>query len=660
MAEIGAISLYVALALAIYAVIGSVVGKLRTSPALLESARYSIYVVPVVLFVATLTLVLAFLRADFRIEYVAEHSNLVMDGIYTWVAIYAGNEGSLLYIAFVYSILGAAAMAWMPSSLRESKPYSAAILMTILVFLLGVMATLANPFDTLNPVPPDGQGINPLLTHPGMFFHPPMLMAGLISIAIPFSVVMGQMISGRMGDEWVDFTRVWSLVAWAVLGVGLLLGSWWAYTILGWGGYWAWDPIENVALMPWLTLTAFVHSIMVQKRRGMFRMWNVVLMNIAFTLGLFGIFINRGGPVPSVHSFASSELGWVFLSFLGIALLFSFGLFLFRYKSLKGMVTLESTLSREAAFLLNNLLLLGVAFVTLWGVVYPLISQLFQGVTVTVGAPFYNVLNGPLLLAIILLMGIGPLMPWRHASTGTLLRAVRIPGMASVMLASLLLIFGIRNVFAVISFSFCGLVATSIFQEWIRGTMVRHRHGENYVTGFYRLIVANRPRYGGYVVHLSIIMLTLGITGSAFFGEQMDVNLAPGESISIRGYNIEYQGETTTSRSDRTEFFNDLLVTLPSGQQIGMTPWRAFYPDHQMASTRAAIRSTPLEDLYIVSSESLRDGRVVFRILLNPLVWWMWVSGAVFVGGTVVALWPQRELLVREIPVHEELSTEVG
>ena len=657
MAETGSIALYIALALAVYAAMGSVLGKLRSAPQLLKSARRTTYLVTLVLGVATISLVLAFLRHDFQIEYVAAHSNLAMNPAYTWVAFYAGNEGSLLYVALALSLAAAAVVALAPKSLAESLPYANAILMVVLTFFIGVMVTLANPFDTLSFVPPDGQGINPLLTHPGMFIHPPILMAALVGVTVPFAIAMGTLLRGQVTDAWVDIGRVWALVIWAMLAIGLLLGAWWAYTILGWGGYWAWDPIENVALMPWLALTAFVHSIMVQKRRGMFRMWNIVLINIAFTLALFGIFINRGGPVPSVHSFGASSLGWVFLTFLGVSLVFSFGVFLFRYNALRRAASLDSMLSREAAFLVNNVLLLGVAFVTLWGVVYPLVSQMFRGVTVTVAAPFFNQVNGPLLLGLIFLMGIGPLLPWRHASMSTLRKAIQAQGLVALGVVGLLAALGVHKPFALVSFGLCSFVAASVLQEWIRGTLVRHRRGENYALAFGRLVAANRPRYGGYIAHLAIVVLALGITGSSFYGVQRDVILAPGEEVTVEEYTVHFLGARTLARPDRTEFFNDMLVFRDGGAPRQMTAWRAFYPDQNIAATRAAIRSTPVEDLYIVSTESLADGRVAFRILVNPLVWWMWVAGLVLLLGTLVALWPQRGLSLAAVPVPRGMAT---
>ncbi|MCL0043998.1 cytochrome c biogenesis protein CcsA [Dehalococcoidia bacterium] len=657
MPESGAIALYIALILSVYSCIASLLGKIRGANHLIQSAQRATYMVPVALGIATLTLVWGFLQRDFQIEYVASHSSLAMDPVYTWVAFYAGNEGSLLFVAMMLSIMAAGAIAWAPKSIGNSLPYTNAILAGVLTFFVGVTATMANPFDLLPFTPPDGQGINPLLTHPGMFIHPPILMTGLVGMTIPFAIAMGALLSGNITDNWVDVGRVWGLLIWIMLAIGLLLGSWWAYTILGWGGYWAWDPIENVALMPWLALTAFIHSIMVQKRRGIFRMWNVVLINMAFSLALFGIFINRGGPVPSVHSFASSSLGWVFVGFLGLSFVFSFSVFFFRFSALKKASHIDSLLSREAAFLANNLLLLGIAFVTLWGVVFPLISQMFRGVTVTVGAPFYNQVNGPLFMLLIFLMGIGPLLPWRQASMRSLLKAIQIPGFIGLATLGVLAALGIHKPFALISFGLIAFVAASVFQEWIRGTIVRHQRGENYILAFGKLISANRPRYGGYIAHLAIVTLALGITGSSFYGIQQDVILASGEQVTVGEYTIEYVDTHTRQRADRTEFFNRVLVYKDTQPGKPMTVWRAFYPKVRMAATRAAIISTPVEDLYVVSSESLKDGRVAFRILVNPLVWWMWLAGPILILGTIVALWPRRN--TASITRHG-LNTEPG
>jgi cytochrome c-type biogenesis protein CcmF len=371
-------------------------------------------------------------------------------------------------------------------------------------------------------------------------------------------------------------------------------------------------------------------------------MWNIVLINIAFGLALYGMFMNRGGSVPSVHSFGASTLGGIFLLFLAVGVIVPFGIFFWRYNLLKSAQSLDSTLSREASFLVNNLLLLGVAFVTLWGTVYPLISHL-GGEEITVARPFYDQVNGPLLLGLIFLMGIGPLLPWRRASLASLRRSLLLPGSTALAVLVLLLALGMREPYALIGFGLCALIAAGIFLEWWRGARSLHRSsGENYLTAFLHLITANRPRYGGYIVHLAVVMVTLGVLGASFFNTQRDVILAPGQSVNVADYQLRYIGTTTEPKADRTEFLSTVEVYRDGQFVATMTTQRTFYPSFNMASTRAAIRSTPVEDFYVVPSENLPGGSVGFRILINPLIWWMWVAGPVLVLGTVVALWPQR------------------
>ena len=655
MADLGYITLLLALVLASYSVMGSLVGASRGAPQLVRSALNATYLAPIALGLSTVGLVGAFVSKDFQVQYVAEHSNRAMDPQYIWVAFYAGNEGSILFIAFALAVLAAVAVFFSPKALKPSLPYVNAVLMLVLVFFVAVMVFLANPFERLDFAPSDGRGINPLLTHPGMFIHPPMLMTGLISFTVPFAIAMGAMLSGRTGDEWVDAGRAWGILSWALLGIGLLLGAWWAYTILGWGGYWAWDPVENAGFMPWIVATAFIHSIMVQKRRGMFRMWNLALLIIAFGFAQFGMFINRGGPVPSVHSFGASTLGWIFLMFMGVTMLVSFAIFFWRYNSLKSAQTLESALSREGAFLVNNLLFLGVAFVTLWGVVYPLISELFQGETITVGQPFYNQVNGPIFLALIFLMGVAPFLPWRRASWKTVRQALLAPVAVAVLVVALLLALGVRNPYAVTAFGLCSFVTAGIVREWARGAISRHGRGESYPIAFARLIAGNRPRYGGYVVHLAVVLLALGVAGSSFYGIQRDVALSPGEATEIGGYSIKYIGSSAVDKVDRVEARTEVHVFRGDSFLGAYYPKRDFYPSFNMASTQAAIRSTPVEDLYIIPGELLDDGRALFRIFVNPLVMWMWVAGPLLILGVLVALWPQREpaTLYARAPVGE-------
>ena len=659
MIDAGHLALVIAFVVTLYVVAASFVGALRRVPELSTSGRYGLYTVPVLLGISTFALVQAFVRNDFSVRYVAENSSLSMPKAYTWVAMYAGNAGSLLFIALVLSVLTVAAVLTLRHRLPYTAPYATALMAAFLAFFLGVMLFLADPLERLPIVPEDGQGINPLLVHFGMFIHPPLQMTGLVSVTIPFSIAMGAMLARRGGrDEWVDVGRLWGMLSWLIMTAGLMLGAWWAYTILGWGGYWAWDPVENSALMPWLAMTAFVHSIMVQKRRGMFRMWNIVLIVVAFTLAQMGMFINRGGPVPSVHSFAQSAMGWIFLSFMVGTLALSMAAFVWRMDTLKSRERLDSLLSRESAFLVQNVLFLLVAFVTLWGTVFPVFSEAAQGTTVTVGRPFFDRVNGPLMLALIALMGVGPLLPWRRATPRILFAVTRVPVGAGLLTAAVLAVSGMRDPVALLAFAVCGAATAGILHEWARGTRSRHGRGEAYPVAFGRLLLANRPRYGGYIVHIGIVLLAAGAVGSSFFGVQRDIALRPGEEASFGGYTFRYLGHDVSLHPDRREESAD--VELRAGDRyIGvMRAFRAVYPDFNIASTRGAIRSTPVEDFYIVPSEFGEDGQAVFRVMVNPMVWWMWASGPVLVLGVLFALSPQRQPspAALRVPVFAETS----
>lgn len=607
---------------------------------------------PLLLLIATMALVYAFVSRDFSVRYVAENSSRALPEVYTWVALYAGNAGSLLFIATVYSILTVIAVAGLARKLPYTAPYATSAMAVVLTFFLGVIVFLANPLERTALVPVDGQGINPLLIHFGMFIHPPMQMMGLISVAIPFSIAIGALMAGRGGrDEWVDQGRVWGMVSWLILTVGLLLGAWWAYTILGWGGYWAWDPVENSALMPWLAMTAFVHSIMVQKRRGMFRMWNIIIVSVAFVLAEMGMFINRGGPVPSVHSFAQSAMGWVFLGFMAFTLVVSLMAFTWRINTLKSRENLDSMLSRESAFLTQNVLFLIVAFVTLWGTIYPVFSEAASDVVVTVGRPFFDRVNGPILLVLVFLMGVGPLLPWRRANARNVLSILRVPlaGAAAVTIG--LVIVGVREPVPLLAIAVCVITFVGIGHEWLRGSRARHSRGESYPVAFARLLGANRPRYGGYIVHLGIAMLAIGAIGSSFYAVQRDFNMSVGETASLGGYDFTYVDITSRTFPDRVETIARFDVS-KGGRRIGdMGARRTFFVNHDIAATHAAIRSTPIEDFYIVPSEFSQSGAAVFRVYVNPVVWWMWASGPLFILGTVLALSPRRRLAPATLPL---------
>ena len=650
--EGGQIALILALIASIYAASGSILGVARRSSELLVSGRFALYSVLPLLLVSTAALVYAFVTNDFSVRYVAENSNLAMPQAYTWVAFYAGNAGSMLYIAVVFSMMAIVAVVGIRKALPYTSPYATGIMALVIAFLVGVMVFLANPLARLAIAPADGQGINPLLVHFGMFIHPPLQMAGLVSVAIPFSIAIGALLANRGGnDEWVDQGRLWGMISWMILTVGLLLGSWWAYTILGWGGYWAWDPVENSALMPWLAMTAFVHSIMVQKRRGMFRMWNMIIIIVGFTMAQMGMFINRGGPVPSVHSFAQSTMGWLFLMFMVVTLVGSVAVFIWKSDTLRSRGRLESALSRESVFLAQNVLFLMVAFVTLWGTIFPIFSEVASDTVVTVGQPFFNRVNGPMILAIVLLMGVGPLLPWRRASISHVLRLTRVPLVGALVTGAVLLALGITRPVALAAFMTCALVVTGILYEWVRGTLVRHRSGEAYPIAFVRLLSANRPRYGGYVVHLAIIMLACGAIASSFYSVQRDFAMRPGDTASVGEYSFTFIGTRHASFPDRQENYARFEVFKGESYLGIMEALRAEYPDFRIASTQGAIHSTLVEDFYIVPSELDSEGQAIFRVLINPMVWWMWASGPVLVLGTLLALSPRRRPAPAMAPV---------
>jgi cytochrome c-type biogenesis protein CcmF len=629
--------------LCLYSILGSLIGIKISSKALLRSAKNASYCNLITLAFSVSCLVYAFVTRDFSIKYVFNHSSLSMNPIYTWVAMYAGNEGSLLYISLVISISSFLTLFFIPSELNEAEPYIISILSGFLLFFVTVMIFLANPFDTFQNIPQDGRGINPLLAHPGMFSHPPLLMAGLATIVAPFSLILGMIFTGKFRNDGLDYIRTTSLIVWSILGIGLLLGSWWAYTILGWGGYWAWDPIENVGLMPWLIMTAFIHSIIVQRRRGMFRAWNVILIFLAFVLAQFGMFINRGGPVVSVHSFAASTLGYIFLGFMLFSALFCLIIFILNSHKIKSDNNVKSFLSRESAFLMNNFFLVAITFVTLWGLIFPLISELFANETVTVGAPYYNSVNGPVLLALLFVMGVGPNLSWRNTSKENLISNLLIPISLLFISFILLLFFSARPIISSLSISVIVLVLSTILIEWIRGSYKLTKTGTSWYISFIKLIINNRKKYGGYIVHISILLVAIGVIGINFYQIKVDKVLSVGEEIKIGNYKIELIEINENEYNDRREKIATFLIKDSENKTINtMTGNNTFYPSFNMASIRAAINSNPIEDLYIIPSDFINESKMKLIVSINPLVWWMWIGGPVFVLGTLISLWPYK------------------
>src|SRR6266851_7409179 len=471
MSSLGQICIVGAFALALYAIVSSLVGVHRRSPDMVASGQNAAWAVAALITMASLTLLTALAVHDFSLRYVWEHSNRAMPLDLVLAAFYSGQQGSLLYWAWTLSVFSAIVL-WQqrrPGNHRVLMPYVVAVLMTIEAFMTLLLGFVASPFEALARPPVDGAGLNPLLYDEGMRIHPPMLLAGLMSWSVPFAFAVAALATNRLGHEWVALSRRYAMVAWVILGLGNVLGAWWAYHVLGWGGYWGWDPVENVALMPWLVGTAFIHSLQMQERRGMLKAWNILLIMVAFFLSIFGTFVVRSGILASVHAFAVSPIGPFFLSFLALAIVGSLGLFFWRLPQLKSDNQLDSLLSRESSFLINNLLFLGIVFAIFWGTIYPLVAEALADQKVSVGPPYFKQVAGPLLGAVLLLMGIGPLMPWRRASPEHLRNNFLIPVTGTLFGLAILLILGVRDPSAGIGFGLCLFVLGAVLQEFVRG-----------------------------------------------------------------------------------------------------------------------------------------------------------------------------------------------
>ncbi len=650
MADIGNISLFLALVASLYAAFAFIFGVRGGHQSLIESAKNSLLAVCGLVSISVVVLLYALITHNFQIEYVYQYTSSDLSLPYLISALWAGNDGSLLFWAWLLSLCATVVVLLKRNAGRELVPYASSVIMLTQAFFLILLLVVSNPFSELSHIPAEGWGLNPLLENPGMIIHPPVLLAGYVALTIPFAFAIAALLTKRLGEEWIIAIRRWTLFAWLFLGVGNLIGAWWAYVELGWGGYWAWDPVENAGLMPWLVATAFLHSIMMQRRRGMLKVWNMILIILTFSLAIFGTFLTRSGILSSVHTFGESTLGSFFLAFLGIVLFVSLGLLYHRHKELKGEAEMESLVSRESTFLLNNLLLVGAAFAIFLGTVFPMISEAIRGVKISVGAPFFNQVNGPIFLAIIFLTGICTLIGWRRASIKNLVRNFLWPLVAALILGVALFISGIREWYVSITVSLCSFVLFVILYEWFRGTRARHRmRAENYLKAFWGLIWSNRPRYGGYIVHIAIILIAIGIVGSSIYGEEQEAALMPGESMTIREYTLTYENLD----SYETESKGIVTATLSlhnEGRLIGtLTPEKYFHWNSEQWVTEVAIRATLLEDLYVILVDWDNDDTAAFKVLVNPLVNWIWIGGGVLALGGLIAFWPERrELAARK------------
>jgi len=651
MTVLGQLALWLALLLGVWGAVVGWLGGERGDPVLIRSARRTTYALAGLLSVAALGLMVALLKNDFNVAYVASYSSRNLPAAYKLSAFYGGQAGSLLFWAVVLAWFSAAAQALTSRRYAYLMPYVASVTSAVTLFFVAVTLFGANPFDRLDFTPMDGRGLNPQLQNPGMVVHPPMLYLGYISITIPFAFAVAALFTRRLDTGWLHAIRKWTLLSWVFLSVGITLGMWWAYVELGWGGYWAWDPVENASFMPWLTMTAFLHSVMIQEKRGMLKRWNVILVGISFALSIFGTFITRSGIISSVHSFAQSPVGNFFAAFLIVGGLFMAWLTWSRWDLLQTEARLESPLSREASFFFNNLLLVGMSFSVLWGTVFPMISELVRGSQVTVGPPFFNQVNIPIGLALLGLTGIGPLIAWRKASPGHLRRQFLVPVGVALLTGVTLAAVRLSDAYAGMALVLAAFTAATIFQEFTRGVGARHRlHGENYALAFARLVGRNRRRYGGYIVHLGIVTYFVAFTGQAFKTE-LEASLKPGESVVMQspfGHELTLTHLGVSQYEALNRFVSAASVEITrDGERVGvLTSEKRQHVDSFgrptfEPSTEAAIRSDLREDLYVVFAGSV-DGteEAVYKFTINPLVWWVWFGGAILTFGGVVTLWP--------------------
>lgn len=641
MAEVGYLALILGLVLSLYAIVAQIVGIKKNNEKLAASARGAVIATAFLLTVASGILLYFLAVSDFSIRYVSEYTSWDLPLLYKLSAFWAGNAGSLLLWVLVLAIYAAVAVTLYKKEKLTS--YAVPVLMLNVFAFLFVLAFVSNPFEKLAFAPTNGSGLNPMLQNPGMIIHPVTTYLGYVGFAIPFAYAIAALITNYAGDVWIRITRRWTIIAWLFLSLGNLYGAQWAYVELGWGGYWAWDPVENASFLPWLTGSAFLHSVMVQERKNMLRIWNMLLIIITFVLTFFGTFLVRSGILSSVHAFGNSSLGIYFLGFTLFALLASLYLLVDRLNMLKEGNQFESFISKESSFLLNNLLLVGSAFAVFWGTIFPLISEAVRGVKITVGAPFFNTVFTPMSLGFIFLMGICPLIAWRKASWKNIKEQFIIPFLATMAFILLAFALGMRKPIAFLAFSACFFVISSTLYDIIKGVLVRRRiTGEGHLSSLFNLAIRNRRRYGGYIIHVGIILIALGVMGSNIYEREVDRTLRFGETMTIGGYALRYERLDTRYERDNEILYAELRVS-KGGRDLGyIRPEKIFYPTHPQPATEVAIKGNLKEDLYVILAGWEKDGSATFRVLINPLVAWMWIGGYFLIAGTIFSLWPGR------------------
>ncbi len=645
MPELGRAALLVTLGLSVYALVAGAAAAHLGRRRLAKSAQNALVASFFTTAVASGVLVTALVRNDFSFTYVARTTSEALPTVYTISAFWGGQEGSLLLWLLILTAYAGVAVALNRRWAKDLTAWVVPVFAAVATFFAFILVAVASPFVT-QPAPADGAGMTPSLQNPYMMSHPVLLYLGYVGMTVPFAFAMGALLSGKFDERWLVATRRWTLFAWTALGMGQLVGSKWAYEEIGWGGYFAWDPVENAALMPWLVATAFLHSVMIQEKRGMLRIWNVLLVILAFTLSLFGTFLTRSGILNSIHSFTQSSIGPWFLAFIVVVVAVSVAVVLWRLPLLRSPTKLESAISREAAFLYNNLLLLALSLAILWGVVYPLLSEAVRGESVVLGRGYYDFFLRAFGLPLLLLMGIGPLIAWRRASFASLVTTFRWPTLVAVATGLVLLVLGAgSSIPGLVAYTFSAFVLATIVLEFARGTRARRALGaSSWLSAFGSLISRNRRRYGGYIVHASIVMLAIGVAGSSAFDSVAEAKLARGESMQIGAYSLTYRSLDERAGANATQIRAALDVRRGDRELGTIEAGKNAYTVEGQISNEVGIRSDKLtgEDLFVIAEQIDPDGAVYFRVFVKPLVNLIWLAGLVFLLGSVITLWPDR------------------
>ena len=640
LAALGRPALVIAAGLAVLASVVLVIGTVRGRGDILEAGRRASLATAGAVTVAAVALGAALLAHDFSYEYVANYSSRSLTGPYTLTALWGGMEGSLLFWTLLLATFSAISLR---SATRKGMSprligVAGAVLGGITFFFLLLLLIPADPFTRLSPVPADGSGLNPLLQSPGMLIHPPLLYAGFVGFSIPFAFAVGALLTKRLDDSWFTSTRRWTLFAWSALSIGIVLGGAWAYTELGWGGYWSWDPVENASFLPWLTATAYLHSVVIQEKRRMFKIWNICLIFITYLLAVFGTFLTRSGILSSIHTFTEGPIGKWFLPFLGMMLVAGLALILWRLDSLKSENRFDAVVSRETAFLANNVLFIVAAFTVLWGTIYPIVAEALWGTRLSVGPPFFNRVFIPIALALVALAGIGPLLSWRSMRGSALRRVSTVPLVAGVVTALVLRIAGIDSVGALIAFGLCAFTTASVVSEFARGGRIyRKREKVSWLSAMARTLVRNRRRYGGYVVHLGVVLIVLGVAGGSFRTER-NAHLSEGQDLRVGDYTLVYE-DLERSQNEEKQIAVTTIGVFRDGERVTtLEPQRNLHIAQEQWQSEIAIRSTPVEDLYVVTTTIDPDGAASIRAFVNPLTWWIWAGAVVMLVGMGVIL----------------------